>query len=274
MTNRHVVADTAADYDVTLADGRKYPAKVLARDAILDLAVIKIEATNLPVPALGDSEKLIQGQTVIAIGNTLAELQNTVTKGIVSGINRRVVASNGLGSSEVIEEAIQTDAAINPGNSGGPLIDLEGKVIGVNTAVNQQGQSIGFAIPINAAKNIISSVKNYGRIVRPWLGVRYVIVTPEIAQAKNLPNTYGALVSKGAQAGDVAIVSGSPADKYGLKDGDVILEVDGVKIDLEHSLAGAVGLKQPGDTVTLKVANGNQIRSLNVVLGEMPDASK
>jgi S1-C subfamily serine protease len=274
LTNRHVVLDTDADYQVTLNDGTTHDAKVLARDTVLDLAVLKIDAQGLPVPALGDSDALEQGETVIAIGNTLAEFKNTVTKGVVSGINRHVVAGDGLGSSEVIEEAIQTDAAINPGNSGGPLIDLSGRVVGVNTAVNQSGQSIGFAIPINAAKIVIDSVRAHGKIVRPWLGVRYTVVNEDVAKAQNLPDNYGALISKGTQPTDVAIVPGSPADKAGLTEGDVILEADGVKIDENHSLAGSIGRKGPGDSVTLKVAKDGKTRIVTVVLGELPDATK
>jgi serine protease Do len=274
LTNRHVVSDTAADYEVTLNDGTTHDAKVLARDTVLDLAVLKIDAQNLPVPALGDSDALEQGETVIAIGNTLAELQNTVTKGVISGINRHIVAGDGQGSSEVIDEAIQTDAAINPGNSGGPLIDLTGRVVGVNTAVNQSGQSIGFAIPINDAKTVIQSVLAHGKIIRPWLGVRYTLVTADVAKAQNLPDAYGALIAKGTQSTDAAIVPGSPAEKTGLIEGDVILEVDGIKVDENRSLPELIGRKEPGDSVTLKIAKAGQTRIVTVVLGQLPDATK
>lgn len=253
LTNRHVVADEAAEYTAVFNDGKEFPAKVLARDPFIDLAVVKIEATGLlPLP-LGRSDDLQIGQTVIAIGNALSEFQNTVTKGVVSGINRRVVAGDSRGGSEVIEEAIQTDAAINPGNSGGPLLNLRGEVIGMNSAVSRQGQLIGFAIPINSAKRAIESVKAHGRIVRPHLGVRYVIVTAALAKENKLPREYGALIVRGDRPTDVAIVPGSPADKAGLKENDIILELDGVKIDEAHSLASQIGKKQPGDAVTLKV---------------------
>lgn len=274
LTNRHVVSDTAADFEVTTSDGQKHSAKVLARDVVLDLAVLKIEAADLPVVTLGDSDALQQGETVVAIGNALSEFQNTVTKGVVSGINRHVVAGDGFGGSEVIEEAIQTDAAINPGNSGGPLIDLSGRVVGVSTAVNREGQSIGFAIPINAAKTVIESVKAHGKIVRPWLGVRYVIVTPELAKERKLPNDYGALIAKGEQASEAAVVADSPAAQAGLKEGDVILTVDNVKIDSDRSLAGLIGRKQPGSPVNLKVSNDGQERTVTVILGELPEATK
>jgi serine protease Do len=270
LTNRHVAADTDAEYEVSLQDGTRHKAQVLARDAILDLAVLKIDASGLTPVTLGDSDDLQIGETVIAIGNALSEYRNTVTKGVVSGVNRRVVAGGADGFAEVIEEAIQTDAAINPGNSGGPLIDLRGKVIGINTAVNREGQSLGFAIPVNAARIVVESVKANGRIVRPWIGIRYVLVNEAMAEAKGLSRDYGALISKGARPEDAAIVAGSPAEKAGLKDGDVVLEVDGVRVDLEHSLAGVIGKKRAGDIVMLKILREGVEKTVPVTLGELP----
>jgi len=271
MTNRHVVIDEDAEYEVILQDETSREAKVLARDPILDLAVLKIEAAGLPIAELGDSDALEAGETVIAIGNALSEYRHTVTKGVVSGINRRVVAGGGLGYSEVIEEAIQTDAAINPGNSGGPLIDLEGRVIGVNTAVNRDGQSIGFAIPVNAAKTVIESIQRSGRIVRPWLGVRYVLLTKETAKMRGLPVEYGALVVKGSRPEDVAVVPGSPAEAAGIKENDVLLELDGAKIGEERSLAGLIGRKRAGDAVSIKLYRDGEFKSVAAVLGEIPE---
>jgi serine protease Do len=270
LTNRHVVNDAEAEFEVALQDGTRHKATVLARDAVLDLAVLKIEATALTPVEFGDSDGLQIGETVIAIGNALSEYRNTVTKGVVSGVNRRVVAGGADGFAEVIEEAIQTDAAINPGNSGGPLIDLRGKVIGINTAVNREGQSLGFAIPVNAARIVVESVKANGRIVRPWIGIRYVLVNEAMAEAKGLKRDYGALISKGARPEDAAIVAGSPAEKAGLKDGDVVLEVDGVRVDLEHSLAGVIGKKRAGDIVMLKILREGVEKTVPVTLGELP----
>lgn len=273
LTNRHVAADTEADYEVVLSDGKVFPAKVLARDTILDIAVLKIEATGLTVAPLGDSDVLSPGETVIAIGNSLSEYRNSVTKGVISAVNRRVIAGNGSGESEVIEEALQTDAAINPGNSGGPLVDLEGKVIGVNTAINRSGQSIGFAIPINAAKVVIESVKTHGKIVRPWLGVRYAMLTPETAKRNGLSVEHGALLVGGATQGEgAAVVQGSPAEKAGLAAGDVLLDVDGARLDLDHPLSSMIAKKRAGDTVQVRIMRDGVERVVPVTLGVLPDA--
>jgi serine protease Do len=225
------------------------------------------------VPALGDSEKLDAGETVIAIGNALSEYRNSVTKGVISGINRRVVAGDGTGQSEVLEEALQTDAAINPGNSGGPLIDLNGEVIGMNSAVNRSGQSIGFAIPIDAVKVVIDSVKAQGRIVRPWLGVRYVMLTPDSAKANGLDVGYGAMIvgGTGSDTGP-AIMKGSPAEKAGLKTGDVLLEIDGVKLDDAHALSSLIATRRAGDTIRITYLRDKAQHTLEATLGELPAA--
>lgn len=268
-TNRHVVEDANATYTVVLSDGSKHDAKVLARDTSIDLALIKIDGKNLPTLALGDSDTLQLGDTVVAIGNALGEFSNSVTRGIVSGINRKITAGSMTGS-EVIDQAIQTDAAINPGNSGGPLLNLAGQVIGVNTAVSQQGQSVGFAIPINIAKQSIDSVKKFGRIIRPYLGVRYVILNADIAKQNQLPFSYGALVSRGSGAGQVAIIPGSPADKAGIMENDIILEADGVKIDEEHTLVSVIVKKKVGDTISFKVYHKGDTKTVTVNLAEAP----
>ncbi len=270
LTNKHVVADEEAEYTVLLNDGTKYDAKVLARDPVLDLALVKIDGDNFPTLELGDSDKVKIGQTVIAIGNALGEFRNTVTKGVVSGVGRTIAAA-GEGGSEIIEEAIQTDAAINPGNSGGPLIDLSGKVVGINTAVSVRGQSIGFAIPINEAKRIIESVEKYGRIVRPYLGVRYILLNEEIARMNDLEYDYGALLVRGRRRGELAVVPGSPADKAGLEENDIILEVNGQKIDKGHSLARILARYRPGDRVKLKVYHDGDIKEVEVELGEFKE---
>lgn len=268
LTNKHVVSDAEAEYTVTTNDGKSYPAKILAQDPVNDLAVIKIEAKGLSAVTLGDSDAIAIGQTVVAIGNSLAQFPNTVTKGVVSGLGRRVTAGDNRGMSEVIEGAIQTDAAINPGNSGGPLVNLRGEVVGINTAVSQAGQLIGFAIPINEAKRAIASVKKSGKIVRPWLGVRYVLVTKELAEKNQLSVDYGALIVRGQTQTDFAVIPGSPADKAGLIENDIILTIDGVKVDEDHPLARIIARKNPGESILLKVLSKGKEKMVKVELGE------
>ncbi|MFA4937440.1 MAG: trypsin-like peptidase domain-containing protein [Patescibacteria group bacterium] len=272
LTNRHVVEDTEADYTVLTNNGNKYDAQVVARDTVNDMALVQITNHDLPQVALGDSDNVELGQTVIAIGNALGEYRNTITKGVISGINRNIVAGDGQGSSESLEGVFQTDAAINPGNSGGPLVDLAGQVIGINTAVSRQGQLIGFAIPINEVKRMISSYETYGKIVRPLLGVRYITVTPEVAKDKSLDVDYGALIVKGQQEGEVAVVADGPADKAGLVENDIILEVDGQKVDQEHSLVKIISKYAPGDTVTLKVYHQGEQKQVIVKLEEFKES--
>lgn len=251
VTNKHVVSDTEAEFTVFLNDGRKKPAKVLARDPLQDLAVLKIEGSGLPSARLGDSSDVKIGQSVIAIGNALGEFRNTVSVGVVSGLQRSVVASAPGTGSEVLQELIQSDAAINPGNSGGPLLNLRGEVIGINTAMAQGAENIAFAIPINKAKRDLESVRKFGRIVHPFLGVRYQMVTKDLADEKKLGRDYGVLLTGAAQ--DPAVVAGSPAEKAGLKEGDIILEVNGTKVDMEHTLASILQNFQAGDEISLKV---------------------
>ena len=270
LTNKHVVSDEEAEYTVVSNDGDKYDAEVLARDPFNDMAILKIDDPdfNLPEVKLGDSDNLKIGQTVIAIGNALGEYRNTVTKGVISGISRRIVAGDITGRSEVLENVIQTDAAINLGNSGGPLINISGQVIGINTAISRQGQLIGFAIPINQAKSVIESVKKYGRIVRPFLGVRYVLINEKIAKANNLEIDYGALIVRGSRTEDLAIVPGSAADKAGLVENDIILELNGNKITQTNSLAKQIQKYKPGDEVEFKILHDNQEKIITTTLEE------
>lgn len=267
VTNKHVVIDEDSEYTVLTNDGKKYSAKVLARDPLQDLAIIKIEASNLPVVMLGDSDGIQIGQFAIAIGNALGEFRNTVSFGVVSGMRRNVDAGDRKGFQEVIDEVIQTDAAINPGNSGGPLLNLKGEVIGINTAMAQGAENIGFALPINKAKRDITAVKETGKIVYPFLGVRYVIINSDIKKDQNLSVDYGALIGSGEQ-GEPAIVSGSPAQKAGLRSGDIILEVNGNKITTENTLSKVIQLFNPGTSVQLKILRGDVEKMITVVLGE------
>lgn len=269
VTNKHVVADEEAEYIVIMSNGKKYPLTVVAKDPLIDVALGKVEATNLPTATFGDSDKIEIGETVIAIGNSLSEYRNTVTKGVISGRNRRVVAGGSDIGEEVIDEALQTDAAINPGNSGGPLLNLRGEVVGINTAVSREGQLIGFAIPINSVKTTIESVKKTGKIVRPYLGVRFIIITKEIATANKLAVDYGALLVRGSRPAELAVIPGGPADKAGLEENDIILEIDGTKITEEQNLAHVIRSKKPGDILALKVLHDGKEKTVVVELGEL-----
>lgn len=253
VTNKHVVDQKNVEYTVFTNDGKKYTAKVIARDPVLDIALIKIEGTNFPFLSLGDSDSLEIGQNVIAIGNALGEFRNTVSVGIVSGLARSITAGTSSGNTEVLDRVIQTDAAINPGNSGGPLLDLTGKVIGVNVAVAQGSQNIGFALPINSVKSVIESVKATGKIIRPYLGIRYVAINAQMKEKNNLTVDYGVLIKTGASADELAVIPGSPADKAGLVENDIILEVDGVKLDNKTSFASIIRGKKVGQVISLKV---------------------
>lgn len=270
LTNKHVAADVNATYTVIASDGKSYDAKVQSQDPFNDLAVLKIDARNLPVVELGDSEQLKVGQWVVAVGNALGKFQNTTTAGVLSAKGRKIEASDsGSGSnSETLSNLLQTDAAINPGNSGGPLVNLKGQVIGINTAVAANAQGIGFAIPINEAKSAIDSIKKSGRIIRPYLGVRYVQITKDLAKENNLSSEYGALIVRGSNVTQFAVVPGSPADKAGLVENDIVLEVNGEKLNETNSLIGLIQQYEVGDKVELKVLTKGKEKILEVKLEE------
>jgi serine protease Do len=274
MTNKHVVADTAATYTVITSDGKELAnAKVVARDPINDVAFVRVSATGLPAATLGDSSVVQVGQKVVAIGNALGQFQNSVTEGIISGMGRPVVAGDASSgeSTETLNNLFQTDAAINPGNSGGPLLNLEGQVIGINTAVaGQNAQNIGFAIPINDLKAQLESVKSQGKIVRPYLGVRYVAITKDIASANNLKVTDGAWIKGSGQT--AALIPDAPAAKAGLKDGDIITKVAGDKITATNSLQALVGKHKVGEKVKLTIVRDGKDLTIDVTLEEAPTA--
>src|SRR3989344_4703930 len=244
VTNKHVVLDDEAEYTVFTTDGKSYPANVLAKDPVQDLAVLKIDQEKIideqgaftqidfPFVKLGNSDTLEIGQSVVAIGNV-----------------------------------IQTDAAINKGNSGGPLLNLAGEVIGINTATVLEAQSIGFAVPANKVKRDIEQVKTRGEIVYPFLGVRYVLLSQKIANDNNLNVNYGAWVQRNSQ-GERAVISDSPAQKAGIKEGDIILEFNGEKITQDNSLSKLIQKYNPEDTVTLKILRAPEELSLEVTLTE------
>jgi len=288
LTNKHVVSEKGAFYKVVLSNGESFDAKVLATDPLQDLAVIKIQPNNpikgtasngaggqststmpkFPVLSFGNSDGVIVGQTAIAIGNALGEFSNSVSVGVISGLGRSITASGG-GVSETLENILQTDAAINKGNSGGPLLNLKGEVIGVNVAMAEGAQGIGFAIPANRARRDIRQVIEQGKISYAFLGIRYVLITPEIQQAQKLSVDYGALISRGDSDTEPAIVAGSSADKAGLKEKDIILTADGIKISTKNPLSKIIqDQRLPGDKIVFKVLRNSKEITITATLDE------
>lgn len=268
LTNKHVVEDDKADYTVLANDGQKYPAKVLAKHPVLDLALLKIDKTGLTPLNLGNSDSVKVGQFVIAIGNSLGEFSNTVSFGVVSGLSRNITASGTLTGAEELDGLIQTDAAINRGNSGGPLINTKGEVIAINTAMAQGAQNVGFAIPINKAKKMIDQIEKTGKISYPFLGIRYLAINKTVADKNNLSVDYGALISRGQTSADLAVIPGSPADKAGIQENDIILEVNGVKVDKSNSLNKILSDYSPADVINLKILRKGKEINLSVTLEE------
>lgn len=271
LTNKHVIPEGTRTITVILADGKKYTdVKVIGRDPSNDIAFIKINGVNDLTPAqIGDSDGVTPGQQVVAIGNALGLFRNSVTSGIISGTGRPIQAADEAGTGiEQLEDLFQTDAAINPGNSGGPLVNLKGEVIGMNTAVSAEGQGIGFAIPINSARGLMDSVIATGKMTKPYIGVRYVSLDADLAQQLNLKTEQGALL-RGTRT-TPAIVSGSPADKAGLKEGDVVLKVGDKHVTPESGLATKLARYKPGDKVELTILRDNKEQKLSLTLGEYP----
>lgn len=266
LTNKHVVSDSQS-VTVVSSDGTTYSdVKVVGTDPLNDLAFLKINGvSDLTAATLGDSSSVRIGQKVVAIGNSLGEYQNTVTSGIISGTGRPVTASEGSGSgaTETLTDLLQTDAAINPGNSGGPLTNLSGQVIGINTAVAEDAQGIGFAIPINSSKGIIKNLLKTGKIERPYIGVNYVTITPEVAKQYNLSVKKGAYVHSDSGS---AVMSGSPADKAGVKDGDIITKVGDIEVGERGSVASLVSEYSIGETVQLTILRDGKTITVDVTL--------
>lgn len=259
LTNKHVIADAEAEYEVFLSDGEQYPAEILARDPINDVAILKVKCPKkLPALTLGDSRDLELGQTVIAIGNALGIFKNTVSRGIISGLSRSISAQADPASPfQEMRGLIQTDAAINPGNSGGPLVNIFGEVIGINAAIVFGAQNIGFTIPINAAKRDLEDLKKFGTIRRPLLGIRYITVDQNLKEKMKLPVDYGALILNESHL-DEGVVKGSPANKAGLKEKDLILEFNGEKISSEKTIQDYLETCKVGDIINLKVLRKNK----------------
>ncbi len=265
-TNKHV-AEGGETFTITTSSGATHEGKVVAKDPSNDLALIKVEANGLPVADLGDSDRVQVGQWVIAIGNALGELQNTVTVGVVSAKERSANPSDGRGGTESLFGLLQTDAAINPGNSGGPLLSLGGQVIGINTAIAGDAEGIGFAIPVNELKKDLDSYKKHGKIIQPYIGVRFQPITKAVAKSLELPVEKGALVI-GTQ-NNPAVVAGGPADKAGLKDGDIITKINNDEITEANPLVRLIRKYNPGDKITMSVLRGDATVNIEVTLGQL-----
>ena len=271
LTNKHVI-DGATKISVVLDDGTTFENVKLAEiDPLNDIAFLKIDGvSDLKVATLGDSKTINVGQQVIAIGNALGQYQNTVTAGIVSGTGRSLTATDSIGmNSEQLSDMIQTDAAINSGNSGGPLVNAAGEVIGINTATSASAENMGFAIPISSIKGMLAQLIESGKAARSYIGVYSIEITPELTKKYDLPVTSGAyLYSSVAYS---AVISGSPAAKAGLKDKDIIVSVNGVKVGAAGSLASLTGEYKPGDTVQLAVVRDGKEIAVNVTLEAYKD---
>jgi serine protease Do len=270
LTNKHVVFDADAEYAVVLSDGRELPGKVLSRDPINDIAVLKIESADLPQHAeLAMTDEVELGQTVIAIGNALGMFSNTVSRGIISGLSRSISASlGGGGHTENLRGVIQTDVAINQGNSGGPLINLDGKVVGINTAVIFGAQNIGFAIPVAWASDDLEDIIAHGRIIKPFLGLMYVMINPELAKRYSLASDHGAMIMRDHRPGAVAVLAGSPADKAGLKEHDIVITLDGEELNSSIDLMDMLQKHKVGDTVKLAFLRDGKERECSLTLEE------
>jgi len=266
ITNRHVIADAEAEYTVVTNTNEKFPAEILARDSFNDVAILKIAAPNknFPIVAFGDSNNLELGQTVLAIGNALGLFKNTVSSGIISGLSRAIAAQADPQSVQELRGLVQTDAAINPGNSGGPLVDIFGQAIGINVAVVFGAENIGFAIPINAAQRALSDLNKYGRIRRPFLGIRYLSVDADLKERNNLPIDYGALII----SEEHGVVPNSPAALAGLQEKDILLEINNEKITAEKTIQDFMQNISVGETIKLKILRNGQETEVKMTLAE------
>lgn len=260
ITNKHVVSEASAKYKVVTKDDKSYDVSKIYRDPTNDLAILKIEANNLQGVTLGDSSAIKVGQMAIAIGTALGEFRNTVTVGVISGLGRGITAGSPFeGSVERLDNVIQTDAAINPGNSGGPLLNSSGQVVGINTAVSSEGQNIGFAIPINVVKDALNEFNKTGKFSRPYLGVRYKMITRDLAILNDVP--------EGAYVQDV--VTDSPAEKAGIQTEDIITKIAGKKVtEKDGGLAKIISGTKVGQSTSIEIWRDGATKTLNVSIGE------
>ena len=271
ITNKHVVEAAnplTGEYRIILSSGKEYYAQFIGHDPLNDLSVLKIFDKDLPYVELGDSDRIEVGMTVIAIGNALGRYDNSATKGIISALGRSLNPSNYYGTSQPLENVIQTDAKINLGNSGGPLIDLEGKVVGMNTAIESTASAIGFAIPINDIRQVVKSIREQGRIVRPRIGVRYAMITPEVEKDNKLLSGTGAWVIS-EDKDNPAVIPDSPAARAGVAAKDIILEVNAIKVENENTLQSIIQRYKPGDKIGLRILRGDKIIVKVLTLDEL-----
>jgi S1-C subfamily serine protease len=262
VTNRHVI-EGATTITVHLKDGRDFSGSIYGIDTLTDLAIVKVEATDLSAATLGRSQDIQVGQTAIAMGSPLGVYTNSVTAGIISALGRQITTESGR-----LDGLIQTDAAINPGNSGGALVDSSGAVIGINTAISNEGAGIGFAIPIDIARPIMEQALAGVPLSRPWIGIRYQSLDRRTAAQNNLTVFQGAWLTPGSEP---AVVPGSPAELAGFTDGDIIVKVQGVAIDELHPLQDLLVQYSPGATIVLDVLRGESVIQLSVTLGTRPN---
>lgn len=280
ITNRHVVPEGTTNVSLVLSDGTELEeVEVVGRTSendSLDVAFLQIKdkkGKTLTPAKIGTSSDMRVGDSVVAIGNALGQFQNTVTTGIVSGYGRSVQASSGSGSGgENLNDLFQTDASINQGNSGGPLVNMHGEVIGINTAVAGGAENIGFAIPIDNIKGLIKQVSSSGKLERPYLGIVYVALTDSIAKELDLSVNRGVYIPKSADYGRQTLIEGAPAQKAGIKEGDIIIKVGDKKIDERNSLASLLGAYQPRDKAKLTVNRDGKEQVIAVELGVMPNS--
>lgn len=268
VSNKHVVSDTSGTYQVITSNDKKYDVQKIYRDPLNDIAILKIDPNqntgySLTPVSMGDSGHLQVGQYVVAIGTALGQFKNTVTTGVISGIGRQIQAGDQFqGMVEQLDNVIQTSAPINPGNSGGPLVDSSGNVIGINTAVAQNGQNIGFALPINVVKDSLNNFNQTGQFNRPYLGVEYKMIAKDVALLNNVPT--GAYVQ--------SVVQGSPADKAGIQQGDIIVKINGQRLDQnDNALASIIAKAKVGDTITISVWRNNSTQDLKTTLQSAPN---
>jgi serine protease DegQ len=257
LTNHHVV-ESADEIEVALADGRDFPAHIVGTDPETDIAVLKIDAKALPAITFASPEKLSVGDVVLAIGNPFGVGQ-TVTQGIISALGRSHLGIN------TFENFIQTDASINPGNSGGALIDTQGNLVGVNSAIySRSGGSmgIGFAIPVSLAKQVMEQIIRQGSVTRGWIGIEAQDITPELAESFKLKQDHGSLIA--------GILRGSPAERAGLRPGDILLEIDGREVSDSSSMLNLISVLKPGKKATLKIAREEKEMDISVLIGKRP----
>jgi serine protease Do len=270
LTNKHVVETSdgsiASQLDVELKDGRHFQGTVYGVDTLTDLAIVKLKATGLPTAPIGSSADIQVGQLAIAIGSPLGTYSNSVTSGIISATGRSVVVSSGT----QLNNLIQTDAAINPGNSGGPLLDAGGRVIGINTAMAQGSNGIGFAIPIDIARPIMVQALAGQPLVRPYIGIRYQPVDLQLQQEQSLPVDHGALIAPSADGSQPGVTPGSPAAMAGLKEGDIIVAIEGQTVDQEHPLDALLTSYAPGQTIKVTIIRNGKSQDVSLTLGTRP----